>query len=276
MKTVLVSDFTLEDEIAGGSEFVDDTVAKALGLKIVRSRDFKPERGQKLLLSNISTMQQDTIDFIKDNCDYVILEHDYKIHTTRHPWRFEGNFIPKDQRINYDLYKNAKAVFTQTDDHLEIFKLNEVEGNFISLGCSIWSEDELKLINKHRRSKAKKQYAVMQSDNPIKNTTLAEKLCKANKWDYDLIPKMSHHDFIYRLSDYSTLVFLPMARETCCRLLVEARALGLNTITSDNSGAFRSNWYKLSGGELVNFLREQSSNNLEMISKCLNDSPPTS
>ena len=275
MKTVLVSDFTLEDEIAGGSEFVDNTVAKSLNLEIVRSKDFKPEEGQKLILSNISTMKQETVDFIRDNCEYVILEHDYKIHITRHPWRFEGNFVPKDERVNYDLYKNAKAVFTQTDDHTEVFKLNEVEGNFISLMCSIWSDEELNLLNKQRRSRAKKQYAVMQSSNPIKNTSLAEDLCRVNKWDYDLIPKMSHYDFIYRLSDYSTLVFLPMARETCCRLLVEARALGLNTITSDNSGAFRSNWYKLSGGELVNFLREQSAKNLKEIESCLNSSRPT-
>lgn len=275
MKTILVSDFTLEDSIAGGSEFVDDTVSKALDIEIVRSKTFKPEKGQKLILSNISTMDQSTVDFIRDNCEYVILEHDYKIHWTRHPWRFEGNYVPPPERINYGLYKNAKAVFTQTDDHADIFKLNEVDANFVSLKCSIWSEQELKTLNQLRKTTTNPKYAVVDSDNPIKNTNLAKKVCEDNKWDYDLIPKASHHEFLSKLSNYSTLVFLPMARETCCRLLVEARALGLNTITSDNSGAFRSSWYSLSGGELVNFLRETSVKNLEMISKCLNDLPPT-
>lgn len=268
MNTYFVSDFLLS-EIVGGSEYVDNTVAKQLGLKITKCSDFNPKKNDKIVLSNISTMNQEKVDFIRDNCDYIILEHDYKIHWTRHPWRFKDNIIPPNQRINYGLYRNAKAVFTQTDDHTEIFKLNEVEANFISLKCSIWSEEELDLLDELRKDKVSSRYAVIDSDNWIKNTAYALDLCRSNKWDYNLIPKTDYREFLEALSKCSTLVFFPVARESCCRLLIEARALGLNTITSDNSGAFRSEWYSLSGIKLTNYLRQQSKENFKMIRKYL-------
>lgn len=265
MKPILISDFTLEDSIAGGSEFVNDTVAKLLDIKIIKSNLYTPKKEDFLIISNISTMKQGNIDFIKDNCNYVILEHDYKIHWTRHPWRFKDCIIPKSERINYDLYKNAKAVFTQTDDHTQVFKQNEVTANFVSLKCSIWSDSELNLFSTLKKPFVKSTYAIIDSDNYIKNTNFAVEICKANKWEYELIPKMKYDKFLEKLSGYSTLVFFPMARETCCRLLVEAKCLGLNVITSDNSGAFRSEWFNLKGIELIKFLKDQSLKNIKLI-----------
>ena len=261
----LVSDFNLTDSIAGGSELVDDTVIKALDLTYIRSRDYKPKKDDILVLSNISTMSQKTIDYIRDNCRYVILEHDYKIHWTRHPWRFKDSIIPKHERINYDLYKNALAVFTQTDDHEQVFLDNEVEANFISLNCSIWSEEELGRLSSLQDNKKTHKFAVIDSDNWIKNKQGAEQFCLVNKIAYELVPKLNYDSFIKKLSEFSALVFFPVARETCCRLLVEAKCMNMNVITNSNSGAFRSVWFDYSGQELVNFLRQQSKTNIKKI-----------
>jgi DNA-directed RNA polymerase subunit E'/Rpb7 len=67
------------------------------------------------------------------------------------------------------------------------------------------------------------------------------------------------------LSEYAALVFLPVARESCCRLIVEAKCMGLNVVTTPNSGAFQSNWYTLPAGQLVKYLRDQSKRNLKAI-----------
>jgi len=258
MKTLLLSDFTLEDSISGGSELVDNTISQKLDIKIVKCRDWTPSTNEFLIISNISTLPQQNIDFIRDNCDYVIVEHDYKIHWTRHPWRFKDSIVPKNERINYGLYKNAKAVFTQTDDHLQVFKANEVEGNFISLKSSIWSEEELEKFSLLQNNKKTHKFAVIDSDNWIKNKKGAEEFCKINKIDYELIPKSNYNSFIQKLSQYPALVFFPIARETCCRLLVEAKCMDMNVITSSNSGAFKSDWFMKSGKNLIDLLRDQS------------------
>ena len=61
-------------------------------------------------------------------------------------------------------------------------------------------------------------------------------------------------DFISKLAQCSHLVFFPLARETFCRLVVEAKCLGLNVITTKNYGASLEGYFEMSGQELIDFL----------------------
>jgi hypothetical protein len=253
-------------EILGGAELVDDTIIKFLGCEFVKSTDFNPKKGEFYVLSNTSLMHPSKLDYIANNCKYIIVEHDYKIHVTRHPWRFKDNIIPKDERICYNLYRNAEAVFVQTQDHLDVMKKNEVIANFINLECSIWSDGELeKLRFNSKKISSSKDFAIIQSNNWIKNTQGAIKFCQDNKLNYELISSSNYDEFIKKLSDYSTLVFFPIARESCCRLIVEAKCLGLNVITNNNSGAFLSDWFSKRNEDLISYLSNQSKANLQKI-----------
>jgi hypothetical protein len=252
----------------GGSELVNETVANYLGVEITACKDFAGvEEDTVYIISNISTLPQDKVDDLAKNAKYIILEHDYKFVAHRHPWRYPNSIVPDSEKINEDLYKNAMKVFVQTEDHLSVFKDNQIKGDFESLDCSIWSEDEVELLKTLERQSKKKspKFCVIQSENFIKNQEGCEKFCQNTKLDYDIIPAALPREFLTNLSRYSALVFFPVARETCCRLLVEARCLGLNTLTSDNSGAFKSSWYSKRGQELISFLEEKSKINLQKI-----------
>lgn len=268
-KHLFISDFFL-NETLGGSEIVDNTLINHLNCDFVKSENFIPNNNKTLIISNTSRMKESSIRYIENNCNYIIIEHDYKIHWTRHPWRFENNIVPEKERINYNLYKNAKAIFVQTDDHLEIFKKNEVPGNFISLKSSIWSDKELDQLNEARKQKFTHKFAIIDSDNWIKNKKGAEQFCKFNKLDYELIPKLPHDQFLKELARHPVLVFFPVARETCCKLIVEARCMEMNVITNNNSGAFKSEWYSKTGNDLINYLRGQSKINLDLIKSFVN------
>ena len=263
----------LVEEAPGGAERVDDTVITYFNLNVIKSADFKPIKGEFYILSNVSLVPQSKLEYLADNCKYAILEHDYKFHHTRHPWRFENNIVPPNEIINRKLYKNAKAIFVQTKDHLDVFKLNGIEGNFVNLDCSIWSTKELETLRElYYLSRLKESsFAVIDSRNWIKNTKQSIEFCKNMKIDYTLIANQDYDSFLKALSKQAALVFFPIARETCCRLLVEARCLGLNVITSDNSGAFNSKWFTLSGLELIDYLKDQSLLNLQNIQSVLNE-----
>jgi hypothetical protein len=261
----------LVEEAPGGAERVDDTVIKHFNLDVIKSVDFNPVKGEFYILSNVSLVPQSKLEYLTDNCNYVILEHDYKFHHTRHPWRFENSIVPSNEIINRKLYKNAKSIFVQTKDHLDVFKLNDIEGNFVNLDCSVWSTKELETLRElYYLSRLKESsFAIINSQNWIKNTKQSVDFCKSMKMDYTLIANQDYDSFLRALSKHAALVFFPIARETCCRLLVEARCLGLNVITSENSGAFKSEWFTLSGLELIDYLKNKSIGNLSIIKETL-------
>jgi hypothetical protein len=179
----------------------------------------------------------------------------------------------KSYCINYDLYEKAKAVFIQSTDHLNVYKANQVNGCFKNLNSSIWDESDLQLLETVLKNNPNKidKCAIYGTDNWIKNTPGAIKFCEDNNLEYELITnKEKRVDFLSELAKYKRLVFLPIARETFCRLVVDAKSLGLEVITTRNYGAVLETWYdELSGQDLINFLRRQSQFNIKKIENYL-------
>jgi hypothetical protein len=273
MKNILISDFTIKEVPHGGSEWVNQVLIDKFNLDFMYSNEVnKFELDNFYIISNISLMNPKLVKEIV-NLNYIIIENDYKICQSRHPWRWEGSIIPLKERINYDLYSNAKAIFVQTNDHLRVYKLNEVKGNFINLHSSIWSELDLNLLEVLLKNNQEKngKYAIYETDNWIKNTQNTIKFCEDNGFDYTLIPnKTNREDFLNCIAECSHLVFFPIARETFCRLVVEAKCMGLNVITSKNYGASLEGWFDMIGIELIDFLRMQTNDNLDKISNYIN------
>jgi len=272
-KVVFIDDFP---DGTGGAEQVNRVVGDHFDVEWLKSDEItKLGANDFYILGNISLMHPGIIDaIVAENLNYVILEHDYKICSSRHPWSYEGCIVPEEERINYDLYKNAKAVFVQTTDHLNVFKANGVKANFINLKSTLWSDEDLDLLEVYwRKTEIEPRdwtCAVVNSSNWIKNTEGAIAFCKEARLDYTLIhPNDKRSVFIFNLSRHPSLVFFPLARESCCRLVVEARCLNMNVITSINYGAVLEPWYEMSGLELIEFLRKSTKKNLKKIKKYL-------
>jgi hypothetical protein len=273
MRKIVISDFTTKEVPHGGSEWVNEVMIEKFGLEFQYSQQvtsFNPD--DFYIISNISLMRPDLVRQIP-NLNYVIMEHDYKICPSRHPWRYPDSIIPQNERINYDLYANAKAVFVQTNDHQRVYKTNDVKANFVNLHSSIWAESDLQLLERMLNENPIKngKHGIYSTDNWIKNTQGAAKYCEENNLNFELIPNQEkREDFLSKMAQCSHLVFFPIARETFCRLVVEAKCMGLNVITSKNYGASLEGWFDMGGQELIDFLRMQTEENLIKISKYLN------
>jgi len=269
MKVMMISDFTIKEVPHGGSEWVNQVIIDKFNIPFEYSRNIKDfDIDTFYIISNISLMNKQLISEIK-NFNYMIIENDYKICESRHPWRYTNNIIPINERINYDLYKNSKAVLVQTTDHMNVFLKNDVVANFVNLKSSIWSDNDLEMLENILKTKKEKnnKYAIYNTSNWIKNTKGAIDFCLKNKYEFELIPNCnSRYEFLDRLSNCSKLIFLPIARETFCRLVVEARCLELPVITTKNYGAVLEDWFnKYHGNELIDFLRYNTSLNLGLI-----------
>lgn len=273
MRKILISDFTVKEFPNGGSEWVNQVIIDKLNVEFQYSQLVKSfDPSAFYIISNISTMSPNLIREIP-KLNYIILEHDYKICESRHPWRWPNSIIPINERINYDLYKNAKAVFVQTKDHLSVYESNDVEGNFINLHSSIWSDNDLDLLERMLNNNIIKngKSAIYDTNNWIKNTKGNLQYCIDNSLKYVLIPvQQERKDFLNKMAKCSNLVFFPIARETFCRLVVEAKCLGLNVITSKNYGASLEDWFdEYNGIDLINFLRENTNKNLKLFNSFL-------
>jgi hypothetical protein len=267
MRKILISDFTIKEVPHGGSEWVNQVLIDKFNLEFEYSSNVKSfDFNNFYIISNISLMNPNLVRMIP-NLNYIIIENDYKICHSRHPWMYTDSVIPSNERINYDLYSNAKAVFVQTTDHMNVYIKNEVKANFINLESSIWSDEDLTLLESlHNHSKTDK-FAVYYTQNWIKNTQGNLKYCSENKLPISILKETKNRiEFLTNLSKCKGLVFYPIARETFCRLVVEAKCLGLDVITSKNYGASLEPWFdNLSGLELIHFLKENTKNNLKKI-----------
>jgi hypothetical protein len=273
MRYILVSDFTIKEAPFGGSEWVNQVLIDKFNLEFWYSEDVTQwEPDAFYIISNVSKMRPDLVKQIKGLHYYVIIENDYKICESRHPWRYPNSIIPYNERINYDMYANAIAVFVQTSDHRSVYKANDVKANFVNLNCSIWADSDLELLRTYLNKYPVKNglQAIYNTGNWIKNTGEAVKYCTEKGLKYSLIPNLEkREDFIDKLASCSGLVFFPIARETFCRLLVEAKCLGLQVTTNKNSGAVREGWFDLAGEELIKFLKIKTDLNLKKIGQFL-------
>ena len=97
------------------------------------------------------------------------------------------------------------------------------------------------------------------------------KYCSENKLPVSIIKETKNRiEFLSNLAKCKGLVFYPIARETFCRLVVEAKCMGLEVITSKNYGASLESWFEeLSGKDLINYLRNKTNMNLLKISEFL-------
>lgn len=273
MRKIVISDFTTAEMPHGGSEWVNKVMIDKFGWEFEYSNQVTSfDYDAMYIISNISLMRPELVKEIP-KLKYVVMEHDYKICNSRHPWRYPNSMIPINERINYDIYAKAKAVFVQTNDHQSVYKLNEVKGRFVNLHCSIWGENDLNLLEELREKSLIKnsKCAIYDTNNWIKNTSGAINYCHENNLEYTLIPNQDRKSFLSSISECSNLVFLPIARETFCRLVVEAKCMQVNVITTKNYGASLEGWFDMNGDELINFLRVQTEDNLKKIEKYVNE-----
>lgn len=274
MSYIFISDYA--GQIIGGAEFVDETLKEFLPSSIsMRCIDCTPEKLSKLkdnrfIISNFIALAQDCKDYITKNCNYIIWEHDHKYLKTRNPSVFKDWVAPKDQLQNIEFYKAAKSIVCQTQQHLDVVYKNTGLTNLVNYGGSIWSNEQLdyleEIVNKAPTGPVT---AILDSEIIHKGTRQAIEYAKQSNKPYKLLGVQDWKDFIKELSASMELLFLPQVLETCSRIAVEARMIGLKVIGNNNLSALKEDWFKkYKGLDLINYFREKNKNIQRFVETC--------
>jgi hypothetical protein len=266
-KIIFVADF-FANEIAGGGELnnqelIDILRERDTHVLEVKSNRLTPElisecsKKVKFIVANFVMLSEKSKTMLENDREYIIYEHDHKYVKSRNPANYENFIAPKSEIINFNFYKNAKAVLCQSQFHADIVESNLKLDNIISLGGNLWSEDSLETMLSMSKTDKKPTCAIMSSTNWHKNTADAIKLCKAKQWDYDVISPCGYIEFLLRLGESEKFVFLPKTPETLSRIAVEARMMGLSVVTNSLVGATREDWFCLKGEELIEVIKNK-------------------
>lgn len=272
---IFLSDF-FSDEILGGGELNDKEVVSMLSkknkiqkikTKKVNLSFLKQNKNKNIIISNFAFLSTDCIEYIQNNCNYSIYEHDHKYLIGRDPSIYPSFLAPKEDIINRMFYKNAAAVFCQSGFHKGILEKNLQIDNLVNLSGNLWSDYSLALLKKYSTKFKSKKASIMLSNIKHKNTKAAVFYCDRKNIDYELIPPMDYHDFLNAVSQNETLVFFPKTPETLSRIVVECRMMGMKIITNHLVGAVSEPWFELKGEDLVDFMADNKSKILLKIQK---------
>lgn len=259
MKIVFIADFFV-DQVLGGGELNNEELLKILedsshqvikiNSHLVNSQFIKKHHDAKFIIANFINLHPECLDLMLKR-DYTIYEHDHKYLTTRDPAYFDNFIAPPEAIINRKFYKNAKAVFCQSQFHLDIIKKNLGIDNLINLSGNLWSTESIELIEQCAAAPKGDTCAVMDSPIAHKNTRDAVLYCEYKKMPYNLISSTKYSDFLSQMSRNGTFVFFPKTPETLSRVIVEARMMGMRIITNSKVGATQEEWYKAKGLDLI-------------------------
>lgn len=270
-----ISDYFI-DEIIGGCELNDNELIRLLEekkyiVKKIKSSNVNVNflnfiQNESIIISNFCLVSKECIDYMAQNCKYIIYEHDHKYLGNRDPGIYDQFLAPKDKIINYLFYKNAKQIFCQSNFHKNIVSQNLNINNIDSLNGNLWSLEILNYIKELNNNLKEDSYAILNSNIEHKNTKDAIMFCKHKNYKYNLIQDTNYKKFMLKLSLNKGMIFLPKTPETLSRICVEARMLNMQVITNKNVGATQEQWFGLKGLELINFcfdMRERILNKIE-------------
>tara|TARA_R100000458_G_C8237723_1_gene217581 strand:+ start:234 stop:1067 length:834 start_codon:yes stop_codon:yes gene_type:complete len=271
-KIVYIADALLEDLIGGG-ELNDYELCNLLSnagkdvrkirSHLVRKQDLSPD--DFYIISNFVNVPRLEREYIQNNCDYVIYEHDHKYLRSRNPALYEDYKAPPDQIINVDFYKKAKMVFCQSSFHESIIKKNIGIKNIKNISGNLWSEDSLSVMRILSRREKRDCYSILNSTIGHKNTRETAFYCEQKKYNYDPVSSNNYQEFLSLLSNNNKFMFFPKTPETLSRVVVEARMMNMKVVTNRRVGASYEPWFELKGEDLIDLMLKKRTQVRDMI-----------
>ena len=88
------------------------------------------------------------------------------------------------------------------------------------------------------------KWLIQKSDSWVKGTEDAIQYAKNNNLEYELFSNLEYHELLIKLSTSKGLIFLPLASDTCPRLVMEAKMLGCELILNEHVQHKDEPWFK--------------------------------
>jgi len=259
---IFVADMFRED-YSGGAELTTDALFKTSPYKLFKltSKEVSEEtitKGvQKLwVFFNFRDMNHNLIPLMIQNIHYYVVEYDYKFCSYRSldlHFRETGNECDcHNQQIGKIIstfYAGAEKVFWMSENQKKIYQdrfpfLDDEKTTVLSSVFDTLDLEQMEnLYNVRKTNGHNEKYAVVDGRSWIKGLQETQDYLKARDTQFDVLSNLEYSDLLRKLSEYKGLAFMPLGGDTCPRLVIEAKLLGLDLILNENVQHKDESWF---------------------------------
>jgi len=259
---VFVADL-FEDEHLGGAELSTEALYSTSPYSVfkLKSSEVNQEAiskgtGKVWVFFNYRGMDHQLIPLIVQNLNYYIVEYDYKFCAYRsmdlHKRETGKECNCHDENIGKlisSFYYGSNHIYWMSNQQKKIYDdrfpfLAEKDNTVLS---SIFKDSDLSLIENLRKTRnlngVNDKYAIVDGKSWIKGIETTRAYLDDLGEKYDVLGGLSYTDLLRTLSEYKGLAFMPVGGDTCPRLVIEAKMLGLNLILNENVQHANEAWF---------------------------------
>jgi len=254
---IFVSDYFIE-QYGGGAELTSEAIirASATEIKKIQSTDITNEfleanKNEYWIFGNFALLSAGCILYASQHLNYSVLEYDYKYCNFRSP---EKHLAATKEECDCHTQYNGKVVSIffakakslwfmsgkQKECYEKVFPFLENQNSFVL--SSVFDIDTLNQMRSLPTDKNNK-WLIVNNGSWIKGTQAALDYASQHNLEYFLAENLSYIDMLSALASCRGLIFLPQGKDTCPRLVIEAKLLGCELIINDNVQHATEEWF---------------------------------
>ena len=277
-KYIFINDF-FSNDLLGGAEITTDSLISYFEnqnqiYKInshLANENFIVENLDKVfIVGNFSNLSVQSINKLVMFGKYVNIEYDYKF--CKHRSIEKHKFVEKKEcdcytqnigNIVSTFYSNSQHIFWMSEEQKNIYnsKFQNIK-NFKNqtVLSSVFSKDTLEILSNLNKNREVlyNEFVVLGSDSWVKGKDASEQFCKINNIKYKILNNLSHENFLNEISKYEGLVYIPNGSDTCPRMIIEAKLIGLKIYINNFVQHANESWFNTSNLNLIkNYLEKK-------------------
>ncbi len=266
---IVVSDAFLQ-QYAGGAEmtlesFLDVTREKYNIHKIncsdltldVFNQIMSNFKNAKWLFGNIGNISANILNMIIFRVkNYDVIECDYKycMYRSEEFHKFKEGVdcnCHSNLQLTYlisNFYSKAQRIFWMSDQQRVITnsKIRITCNNQITLN-SVFEKTHINYIKSLKDNpelKRSNKFIILKSPSWVKGYDQAFNYCKKNNIEYEEVWNLEYSELLKKLRTSKGLIYLPNGKDTCPRLVIEAKLLGCELVLNDNVQHKDEKWFE--------------------------------
>lgn len=265
-KFVFVSDY-FADKVNGGAELstqalIDTCPGEVIKIKSdeLSREEIDQHRNAYWIFTNVWKMKWNLIPAIVHALRYSVIEYDYKYCGYRSPdiHHFTENQDCNCSNILLDeFYSNADEAFFMSERQRDwlVSKIGEAKIR-TSILSSIFADESLDLIDKlYLNKKQPGVWAIVYTRSGLKGFDQTIAHAENEGLNYLIFKDLSYEDLLKRLSTCHGLIYKPIGGDTCPRLVIEAKLLGLELDINYFVQHQGEEWFNATREETMLYLR---------------------
>lgn len=262
-EVVFVSDMFVDDYV-GGAELTSEALIGASPFKVFKlhSRDVSIELLQAgyekyWIFGNFANLDANLIPTIVANMSYSILEYDYKYCRYRSPEKHEvSEHAPcmchdeqHGKMVSAFMY-GAKSLWWMSEQqklHYEKLFPFLVERPSTVLS-SVFDEETfatIHILQEKYKDQPRSGWIILGSPSWVKGSDAATNWCIDNGKTYEVIWGLTYSETLRKLAQAEGFVYMPNGRDTCPRMVIEAKLLGCKLQLNEYVQHSDEEWFKI-------------------------------